>query len=500
MRTPSPFQQAIYDAIVNPQGNLIINAVAGSGKTTTLVGAAERVPSTARCVFLAFNKSIATELGQRLPQHFQARTFHSLCYSPVTRALGVKQVNADKLRDIIREKLDEDVAKMYGPFIRRLVGLARNAGIVCLIPDELEVWEALVEQHDLSVDSENASIEEGINFAREVLKLSNQRDECDFDDLLYFAVLKQIALPKFDWVFVDEAQDTNAIQRELLRKIMKPSTRLVAVGDPAQAIYGFRGADSNSMNLIAEEFRCAELPLSVTYRCATSIVEYAQDFVPEIQAREGAPAGSVNALETEWRLQQLHADDLVVCRTTAPLIDLGWKLMRARIPLRILGRDIGDGLIALVKKCDKRGGNVDAMVERLEAWRDREMKKAQAKGQESKAEAIEDKANAILLLAADLPERNRSVAEIVRIIGSLFEGDGNRVTLSTVHKAKGLEANVVWWLGRSLCPSRWARQEWQQQQERNIMYVAITRAKAVLNMIETDMTLKQGKRREQEVA
>lgn len=498
MRT-SPFQQAIYDAVGNPQGgNLNVRAVAGSGKTTTLVGAAERVPSTARCVFLAFNKSIATELGQRLPQHFQARTFHSLCYTPVIRTLGVKSVNADKLRDIIRDELDEDVAKMYAPFIKRLVGLARNAGIGCLVPNRDDVWEALVEQHDLTVDHDDASIEEGINFSKSILALSNAKAECDFDDLLYFAVLKKISLPKFNWVFVDEAQDTNAIQREILRKIMLSDSRLVAVGDPAQAIYGFRGADSNSMSLIAEEFKCRELPLSVTYRCATSIVEYAQDYVPDIVAREGAPTGSVNDWNTEWKLTQLRAEDLVVCRTTAPLIDLGWKLMRARIPLRILGREIGDGLISLVKKCDKRGGNVDAMVERLETWRDREMAKAQAKGQDSKAEAIEDKANAILLLAADLPEHRRTVAEIISVIGSLFSGEGNRVTLSTVHKAKGLEAEQVWWLGRSLCPSRWAKQEWQQQQERNIMYVAITRAKNTLNMVETDMTLKQGKRRQQQ--
>lgn len=501
MPQASPFQQAIYVEIERPAGgNLLVRAVAGSGKTHTLVGAAERVPSDKRAVFLAFNKSIATELGQRLPAHFQARTFHSLCYNPGLRACGARTVNQDKIRGLVRANLSEEMERMYGAFIKRMIGLARNAGVGCLIPDEAQVWLDIMDQHAIMLDHDDASPEEGVNFCRQILARSNASNEADFDDLLYFTVLKRAALPTYDWVFVDEAQDTNALQRAILKKIMAPSSRLVAVGDPAQAIYGFRGADSTAMGLIKDEFNCRELPLSVTYRCAKSIVTYAQDFVPDIAARPGAPEGSVESLDDEFKLTDFGQHDLVVCRNTAPLIDLGWKLMSARIPLRILGRDIGDGLINLIKKCDKRGGDIDAMVQRLEAWRDREVGKALKKGQEQQAEAIEDKANAILLLAGDLPEAKRTVTELIRIINALFTDENSRVTLSTVHKAKGLEASTVWWLGRSLCPSRFAKQPWQQEQERNIMYVAITRAKNRLVMIETPKTLAASKRREKQEA
>jgi DNA helicase-2/ATP-dependent DNA helicase PcrA len=499
-RKPSPFQQAIYDFVEKPHaGNATVRAVAGSGKTTTLVGAAQR--TTGECVFLAFNKSIATELAQRLPSHFQARTFHSLCYNPVLRAIGARKVDADKISSLCFQHLTKEMGRMYGSFVKKLVGLARNAGVGCLIPDEAQAWMDIVEHHMISLDNDDATLEEGIRFAREILSRSNASPLVDFDDLLYFSVMKRVNLPKFDWVFVDEAQDTNAIQRAILRKILKPGGRLIAVGDPAQAIYGFRGADSNSMALIAEEFSpCVELPLSVTYRCARSIVEYAQDFVADIQPRDGAPEGSVQALEEAWKLSDLGAHDLVVCRNTLPLIDLGWKLMSARIPLRILGRDIGEGLISLIKKCDKRGGDIDAMAERLEVWRDREVAKYSKKGQEALAEATEDKANAVLMLANELPEAKRTVTELIRVINELFTDQNSRITLATVHKAKGLEADKVWWLGRSLCPSRWAKQEWQQEQERNIMYVAITRAKSTLNMIETTKTLSAGKRRQQQEA
>ena len=494
---PSPFQAAIFEWVKTGSDNLIIRAVAGSGKSRTLTELLGFVPQTQRALVLAFNKSIATEMASKVPAHVQARTFHSLCYSPVTKALGVRSVDADKIHNLCRNHLTEEQGRLYGAFVKKMVGLARNSGIGCLIADTEEHWAAIAELHDLEPDAESATVEQGIWHARTILALSNKAMACDFDDLLYFAVLKGIRLPIYDWVLVDEAQDTNALQRAILRKLLAKGGRLIAVGDPAQSIYGFRGADSSAMPLIAEEFApCVELPLSVTYRCATTIVEYAQDFVPDITAREGAPLGAVNSFgEDGWKLTDFGSHDIVVCRNTAPLIDLGYKLMRARIPLRILGKEIGEGLVKLIEKCGKNKG-VDAMLAKLEVWADRECEKAYAKGNEGKAAQVLDKAEAIQMLADSLPENKRTCAELVEIIRSLFTDQNSRVTLCTVHKAKGLEADTVWWLGRSLCPSPWAKQEWQQEQERNIMYVAITRAKNTLNMIETEKTLKQRKQRE----
>ena len=493
---PSTYQTALFDFISNGTGNALVEAVAGSGKTTTIVEALKLTRGQA--IFLAFNKSIATELKARVPQHVQAKTFHSLCYSPVLRAVGANKVNEQKVFDLVRATLTEEQGRMYGTFIRRLIGLARQAGVGCLVEDTEEVWAGFVEHHDITLDHEYADEREGIAFARRILQASNRSKEVDFDDLLYFSVLKGVRLPAFDWVFVDEAQDTNAIQRAILRKLLARGGRLVAVGDAAQAIYGFRGADSEALNLLAEEFApCTRLPLSVTYRCSRAVTQYAQDYVTEILPREGAPEGEVNAYELAWKLTDLGPKDIVVCRTTAPLIELGYSLMRARIPLRILGRDIGEGLKSLIKKCDKRGAGLDAMLEKLEDWRVRETEKAIAKGNEARTAAIEDKASAIKVLADGLPEHNRSVSDLIRVLDELFTDDNSRVTLSTVHKAKGLEADTVWWLGRSLCPSRWAKQDWQQQQEANIMYVAITRARTRLNMIETPRTLGKGSRQQE---
>jgi DNA helicase II / ATP-dependent DNA helicase PcrA len=475
---PSKHQEAIYSFVTNGHGNAIVEAVAGSGKTTTLVEAIRRIVGRSN-IFLAFNKSIAEELKKR---GVNARTFHSLCFSQVLRAKGVKDINQNKVRDLIDARFGDKDARMYGPFISRLVSLAKNSGIGCLLEDTEQNWSDIASHHDLELDDEGADYASALRFSSEILQLSNQFKGLDFDDLLYFAVKDGISLPKFDFVFVDEAQDTNAIQRAILRKIMHQGSRLIAVGDPAQAIYGFRGSDSDSMDLIATEFSAIRLPLTVSYRCPTSVVEHARQWVSHIQAAPNAPAGSVNDLDQAWNPKTFQSDDLVVCRTTKPLVSLAYQLLTARVPVRILGKDIGAGLKSLIKKMKPKG--IQGLVEKLEAFTLREVEKAKAKKLDAKAEAIQDKTDCVMFLIHTLDENNRTVPALYDVIDKLFADGVNTVVLATIHKSKGLEADRVFWLNSQACPARWARQPWQQQQERNLAYVATTRAKSELYLIE----------------
>lgn len=475
---PSAHQEAIYSFVTEGEGNAIVEAVAGSGKTTTLVEAIRRIIGRSN-IFLAFNKSIAEELKKR---GVNARTFHSLCFSPVLRAKGVKDISAQKTRDIIDARFGDKDARMYGPFINRLVGLAKNSGIGCLMDDTEQNWSDLASHHDLELEDENADYATALRFASEVLQLSNQVKALDFDDLLYFAVKDGISLPKFDFVFVDEAQDTNSIQRAILRKIMHSNSRLVAVGDPAQAIYGFRGSDSDSLDLIASEFNAKRLPLTVSYRCPTSVIEHARQWVSHIEAAPAAPAGKVDDLNQSWGPKTFVADDLVVCRTTKPLVSLAYQLLTSRVPVRILGKDIGAGMKSLIKKMNPKG--INGLVEKLNAYTVREVEKARAKKLDAKAEAIQDKTDCVLFLIQTLEENNRTVPALLAVIDRLFADGVNTVLLATIHKAKGLEADRVYWMNSRSCPAKWARQGWQQQQERNLCYVATTRAKVELYLIE----------------
>jgi superfamily I DNA/RNA helicase len=475
-RVWSPYQQALFDDAANGQGNRIVRAVAGSGKTTTGVEMCARLRGSH--IYLAFNKAIATELSSR---GVNGRTFHSVCYGIVTKHKGVASVTADKLKQLCRDTMKGRDLILYGNFAERLVGLARNAGIGCLVPDVEQAWVDLCEHHDLEPEHDDASFGRGINMARALLEASNESDMVDFDDLLYFAVKDGLVLPRFDNVFVDEAQDTNAIQRALIRKMMKEGTRLFAVGDEAQAIYGFRGADSDSMELLKQEFDCVDMPLTVTYRCPTAVVAYAQQWVSHLEAAPGAPEGEVVQVDDRWTPSTFVANDLVVSRTTAPIIGMAYKLLRARVPCYVLGREIGEGLKALIKKMDAL--NLEMLEVRLNDWCRRESQKALAKQDDAKLASIQDKTQAILCLVEGLGESDRSIPKLLQVIDALFANKADAVVLCTIHKSKGLEADRVFWLNYHKCPAMWARQPWQQQQEKNLCYVATTRAKKSLFLI-----------------
>ena len=476
-RTWSTYQTAVFDFVSNGTGNAIVEAVAGSGKSTTIKEAFKRVKGSA--IFLAFNKAIADELKKA---GVNARTFHSLTFTPVMQSRNQRQPEMNKLRKLCDENMTGEDARLYTSFACKMVGLARQVGIGCLVPDTELAWIEIAEHHDIEPDSELAEFGRAIELSRNLLDWSNASKMVDFDDMLYWAVKDGISLPKFDFIFVDEAQDTNAIQRALLRKIMRPGARMVAVGDPAQAIYGFRGADSASLRLLAEEFNAVTLPLTITYRCPTSVVKYAQQWVSHIEAAPNAPEGTVEELGTAWAPHDFVAGDLVVCRKTAPLITSAFKFIRAGVPVQVMGREIGQGLKALIKKMNAKG--IDHLHDKLEVYMEREQEKARAKKDDAKVEAIGDKVGSLLFLIDGLKENKRTIPELEKGIDYLFSDKDRAVIFATIHKSKGLEADRVFWLGRSECPARWARQEWQQEQERNLCYVAATRAKKALFTME----------------
>lgn len=468
-------QETIFDFATNGVGNAVVIAVAGSGKTTTLAETFRRVVGSA--IFLAFGKANAEDLKGR---GVNARTFHSMVYSVVLRHKKQRDVTRDKKRELFSSAVSGDLFRLYASFSFKLVGLALQSGVGILVEDTEQTWVDIAEHHDIELDHELASFAKGIELARMLFQLNNASNLVDFDDMMYIAVADGLVLPKYDWVFVDEAQDTNAIQREIIRKIMKSSSRLIAVGDPSQAIFGFRGSDSQSIELIKSEFNAIELPLTVSYRCPKAVVEHARQWVSHIEAAPDAEEGSVTDLGRKWDMSAFKANDLVVCRFTRPIISLAYKLMRERVPAYVMGKEIGEGLVNLIKKMDARG--ISGLYDKLVEYTAREVEKAITKKQESKAEAIQDKSDCLYFLIDELGENECSIPGLIRVIDSLFSFKNESVKLSTVHRAKGLEATRVFWLNPGA--SARARQKWQQEQEDNLCYVAATRAKHELVLIQ----------------
>lgn len=496
MFTPSPQQQDIFDAIKARKSSLIIEAVAGAGKTTTIIEACTLMKGYVN--FAAYNKAIAVEIQERLQQRgssARAGTFHSFGYGAWRRVAPKVQVDGKKM-DKVMTLLS--VPDMYKGFVAKAVSLAKQRAIGVLTPfNDKAAWQYIVEHYeldeslgdDLSATALEERIQEGGNWAyRSLLKsIDMDNDIVDFDDMIYSPLVHDVKMFQNDWVVVDEAQDTNPARRALAKKMLKWGGRAVFVGDPRQAIYGFTGADNDSMEIIRSEFGCQTLPLTVTYRCPKAIVAHAQQWVSHIQAHETAPEG---VLQQMPRLQfdmlgadMLDKDSAVLCRLTKPLVEAAFQLIRRGIGCHVEGRDIGKSLSDLAGKW--KVSTLDALQTRLEKYREREVQKFMAKGLEERAEAVSDRVETLFVIMASLPAGSKLPdlkAAIDRLFGDTPEGQRPQtLTLSTVHKAKGREWNRVYLLGRDrYMPSKFARQEWQLQQEINLIYVAVTRAKQTL--------------------
>lgn len=487
-------QQAFLDWCERGQGSCILEAVAGAGKTTTLLEGVKRIKG--QVAVLAYNKKIADEIKGRLAKmgidwkKCQAGTVHSFGFSACRKSFERPgrsiRVNEYKVRDIVDNMLVErPELGRFASAVVDLVSLAkqRALGVLGSIEDS-KLWFDIAEHFDVFGQYEDTPEAELVEFAKEALHQSNsEKMVLDFDDMVYMPLVHKCRFWQFDVVMVDEAQDTNAARRALIRRLVRPGGRVIAVGDRHQAIYGFTGADADSLDLIARDFDATYLPLTVSYRCPKNVVQFAQTWVSHIQAHENAPEGVVRDEELADFMQRkdLDGNSAVLCRNTKPLVWLAMRLIRRKVPCRIEGREIGQSLAKLAKRW--KVASLDDLEDRLDAHLERETAKLVAKRQESRVAIVEDQVETLRCVIEECRSEGRnSVADVVAHLENLFGDNVDRIlVLSTIHKSKGREWDRVFWFDRAgTCPSKWARQAWQQEQERNLQYVAATRAKQEL--------------------
>ena len=485
----SPFQTAFFDFVQMGEGSAILEAVAGSGKTTVIVEGASRMAGQ---VFMgAYNTKMGRELQDRtkdLP-NVQAGTFHSVGFKAVRFANRGVKIDLDEkkclkiAKTIAQEKLRQDLLDLAGT-VAKLVSIAKQRGIGALTRlDSFQAWMDLVEHFGFDEQiPEDVSFEKVIKFAQVVLFRSNQNIRViDFDDMVYLPLAKGYRTLQFDWVLIDEAQDTNPTRRALAKKMLRPGGRLVAVGDPRQGIFGFTGADNDALDQIAQEFQAVRLPLSITYRCPKAVVRHAQQWVQHIEAAETAPEGSVSELDFGELFSTVRVGDAILCRYNKHLVTAAFQLIRAGVPAKMEGRSIGEGLVKLASRWKVK--KLDTLETRLEKYQEREVAKALKKEQETRADQIADRVETLRTLIDRAREEGIDTLEGLKtMIMDLFEDRAGEqkpcVVLSSCHKAKGLEWDRVFLLGREqFMPSQMARRPWQIEQEMNLIYVAVTRAK-----------------------
>lgn len=481
----SPYQLDIFDAFEKTNNNLVINAGPGSGKTSTLLELLKRKKPHKKAIFLAFNKSIAEELKRRVPFGVDVSTIHSYGAKMLFRYFnGQVDIKPNKIFTYAMKFINEwGLGKNQKKFeylgtVSELVNLYRlylcnNSedlreisdyhGVTCLngeVDHSMELIESLVNYNKYGDDSGKRMI--------------------DFTDMIYLPVtIDDMEFTKYDEVLVDEGQDLNISQQLMVKNILKKTGRFVLVGDPFQSIYSFLGADTESFNNFKKEPNTIELPLSISYRCPKKVVELANTVYNVIQPFEQNIDGEVR----EGSIDEVANGDFILCRNNKPLVEAYLYLLVDGKKAHIKGKDLGDGILKLVSRVeDKSLSEGMRFLQDLlnEVYLDIRNNGSSNPGKHPRYISLSEKVEIIGILV----EKYLSFSKLRDILKEMFVDDiKDGITLSTIHKAKGLESNNVFMLRRELIPSQYAEKGWEIEQENNLLYVCYTRAKKKLIFI-----------------
>lgn len=503
----------------NPGPHLLITARAGTGKTTTLVEGLKamigRTPSikpspqqrkiwdslkTSKEVkfvtFCAFNNAIADELNARLPPPYQAKTLHKLGYEAVRNVYPrLGKPSSYRSQDFLGKILGVDIReyrKENGLEVKAvcsIVSHCKHGGI--LEPTDEDVAE-IIERFEIELPPKLSNLRATV---KEVLKRSADPTidgRLDFDDMIWLPVVLNLPVFKNDLLLVDEAQDLNRCQQLLA---MKAGERLIFCGDPAQAIYGFAGADSNSMAslrsmLEATERECLDLKLNVTRRCPKQVVKAANSFVPDFVGLPGSKEGRVtyDLYTTKNYAKDVKDGDMVLCRCNAPLVSHCFKFVKAGRRATIQGKKIGEGLADLIESM--KAVTMADLADKVEEWYTNQFNLENAKKHPNENVLInlQDKYECLLLFVSGWQPSFNSPKEVQDKILEVFTDNKEEpgIRLSSIHKSKGLEAQNVWLLQEKVArvPHPNATSDLDREQEDNLHYVAITRALDCFHYVE----------------
>lgn len=491
---PSEYQKKIFDFIEHGVGNAVIQASPGAGKTTTAVASMKLIQKTEKCLFIAFNKSIADNLNEKLKGRTNviARTTHSLGFLMLRRNLGSDiEVDEYKYRKYVKSNIGlltttsgeiktRQQIEEYIDNITTLIDFSRFN----LAQSEDEINE-IADKYSIPVSFDECAV------TRKCLEWGKEHTESiDYTDMIWLPVelsLNPIGLT-YDWVFIDEAQDLSLCSEQLFLKCIKRGGRFVAIADENQSINLFAGSSKDAFNFLKTYHNTTLFSLPVSYRCPIKVINFANMFIPAMKARDNAPDGII---VRNCHVRDIKEGDMVLCRSKAPLMKLYVKLLRKSVNCYIKGQDIGANLIKLLDKVQKEELNSDleadgVFVRLYDKLFSERNKLIQMRGLDYEdatlSSYIMEKYDTINTLSI-LAEKYKTKSELIRHIQDIFKEDSLGVCLSTIHKAKGLEADNVYILCNSSMPSKLATYDWEKLQEKNLMYVAYTRAKNLLGFI-----------------
>jgi len=478
--TATQEQADIIEFALNSSENILINALAGAAKTSTLRFLCKYMPLEPT-LSVAFNKRIADEMTKVLPGHVKAATMNSVGHRVWGAAVGKRlTLETKKNYNLVKAEIDKmsraDRMAAYEIFsdITKALSTAKTQGYVPKgapggrsLATEEDFFGGLEEApDDWFIGIVNTCLIEGIKQAYAGL--------IDFDDQIYMSTLFGGSFPQFKRVMVDEVQDLSPLNHAMVAKLIGPQTRLIAVGDPWQSIYGFRGAASGSMGLLRERFSMHEMTLSISFRCAKSVVKNAWSRVPHMKWPEWAAEGIVTTLE-EWTPNDIPDNSAIICRNNAPLLSCALALLRAGRGVNLVGTDLGPQLIKALKKFGDTNMEQKDVYAAIDQWEAEKLRKTR------NAASATDKAECLRVFAGFGP----TLGAAIGFAEHIFAAKGP-VQLLSGHKSKGLEWDTVYHLDPHRVPSPFAKEGEAREQELNVRYVIETRARKELFFIRLD--------------
>lgn len=468
-------------------GHILLNAVAGSGKTFSILEFMKRTKG--KSIFVAFNKSIANELASKVPAHVESSTLHSFGLKAIRKRFGYIKVDGAKVDKLLQkypatsfkpDMTNQEKAVLFQQRkqIRDLVSIWKNTGIDYNNNDQVR---SASDYYNINYDPNV------LGSARSIMEKSiKSTNWIDFDDMIYIPVAYDLDIPQYANVFVDECQDLNRTQISfILKMIRKPNGRIIAVGDPKQSIYGFRGADVKAMDRIREALDAKEMPLSVCYRCPSSHIELAKEIVEHIEAAPNAKEGIVEHIDESELIPSIDKenDPMILCRTNAPLISIAIQMIKQGKNVHVRGQDLGNYLKSII--VGFKANSIAELNSSIDKWESEQLEFLH-KRQASNAikQNVMDYADVLRIFT----ENETSPYNVTQAIDKLFSDTKHGCTLSTVHKAKGLEAETVYIVKPNLMPLVFEGQkDWELDQEEHIRYVAYTRSTNKLVFVKEDV-------------
>jgi len=530
----SQYSLNIFDAVENGEDHLQIEGVAGSGKTRTIIGIVERLKCSRQpTLILAFNRHIVDEITERikdsrpngkLPSGLLVTTVHAYGLSVLRRYFGGKplEINerkthvlvTDAIRKVIgqkaqqqfewQQKKEQNIPIDYTkerklPFIQEkrdeTEAIAFLKNIIRLMqltltPEDADSIYKMIDHFGIEAPEIVNLLEWAVEIMPEMLRRCEKEAadnlNINHEDCLWLPNRWDLRIPSKSWLLVDEVQDANAAMIGIYKRIIGDTGRLIAFGDEKQAIMGFTGSDAYSWQQIKEAFNTQSLPLSVCYRCPTSHIELAARFVPQIEPRPDAIAGEIQVLEQKYVVSHARPGDLILCRFTAPLVEQCLEFIKQRINATVRGKDIGVMIVNLIKKIVSPEEYPSQFKDVLDEYCQSKIAQFVKDGEDAKAESLEDRYECIKV-CFDFFSQSKlpTLDDFCEAVGNLFSDTDSPIILSSIHRAKGDEADNVFILASNYLPFYHPKikHKWQIQQEKNLAYVALTRGKVKLYFV-----------------